>query len=108
RRRDHGAVVRGNAHPRRAPARVRGGNQLMSQKTAAKSPITGPLKDSDRDATGKALQATLVDLVDLHLTAKQAHWNVVGQFFRDVHLHLDELVSTARSLADDVAERAAT
>ncbi|MHA6798011.1 Dps family protein [Bounagaea algeriensis] len=80
----------------------------MAQRTAAKTPITGPLKDSDRDATGKALQATLVDLVDLHLTAKQAHWNVVGEFFRDVHLHLDELVSTARSLADDVAERAAT
>lgn len=81
----------------------------MAQKTAVKQgPISGPLKESDRETTGKALQNTLVDLVDLHLTAKQAHWNVVGEFFRDVHLHLDELVTTARNRADDVAERAAT
>ena len=79
----------------------------MAKKSAAKAPITSPLSDSDRDITGKALQATLVDLVDLHLVAKQAHWNVVGRFFRDVHLQLDELVTTARGFADDVAERAA-
>ncbi len=42
------------------------------------------------------------------MVAKQAHWNVVGRFFRDVHLQLDELVVTARTYADDVAERAAT
>jgi starvation-inducible DNA-binding protein len=28
--------------------------------------------------------------------AKQAHWNLVGRQFHDVHLHLDELVDTAR------------
>ncbi|GAA4863329.1 MULTISPECIES: Dps family protein [Saccharopolyspora] len=79
----------------------------MAQKTAQKAPITGALNDSDRDITGKTLQGTLVDLIDLHLVAKQAHWNVVGKFFRDVHLQLDELVSTARGFADDVAERCA-
>ncbi|MER7076531.1 starvation-inducible DNA-binding protein [Saccharopolyspora kobensis] len=71
------------------------------------APITSPLNDQDQDITGKLLQATLLDLIDLHLVAKQAHWNVVGRFFRDVHLHLDELVTTARGFADDVAERAA-
>ncbi|MCX2732586.1 DNA starvation/stationary phase protection protein [Saccharopolyspora sp. NFXS83] len=75
--------------------------------TASQSPITSPLNDSDKDITGKALQGTLVDLIDLHLVAKQAHWNVVGRFFRDVHLQLDELVTAARGFADDVAERAA-
>lgn len=75
--------------------------------TATTSPITSPLSDSDKDITGKALQGTLVDLIDLHLMAKQAHWNVVGRFFRDVHLQLDELVTAARGFADDVAERAA-
>jgi starvation-inducible DNA-binding protein len=73
-----------------------------------RGPITGPLKEADRDITGKALQGSLVDLVDLHLVAKQAHWNVTGQFFRSVHLQLDELVAAARGFADDVAERAAT
>lgn len=72
------------------------------------APITSPLGDSERDITAKALQGTLVDLVDLHLAAKQAHWNVVGTHFRDVHLHLDELVNTGRTFADSVAERAAT
>ncbi len=79
----------------------------MAQKKN-QGPITGPLNDSERDITGKALQGSLVDLVDLHLVAKQAHWNVTGQFFRSVHLQLDELVTAARGFADDVAERAAT
>lgn len=79
----------------------------MVQKTAKKAPITSALGNSERDITGRVLQSTLLDLVDLHLVAKQAHWNVVGRHFRDVHLHLDELVSAARGFADDVAERAA-
>jgi starvation-inducible DNA-binding protein len=72
----------------------------------AKSPITSPLGDGEREATGAVLQATLVDLVDLSLIAKQAHWNVVGTNFRSAHLQLDELVSAARTYTDDVAERA--
>ncbi|WP_214403837.1 Dps family protein [Pseudonocardia lacus] len=70
-------------------------------------PITSPLGDQERDITADALQATLVDLVDLSLVAKQAHWNLVGRQFHDVHLHLDELVETARSYSDKVAERLA-
>jgi starvation-inducible DNA-binding protein len=79
----------------------------MAQKTALKAPVTGALGNAERDITGRILQSTLVDLVDLHLVAKQAHWNVVGRFFRDVHLQLDELVSAAREHADEVAERCA-
>ena len=75
---------------------------------AEKAPITSSLTNSDREVTTKALQGALLDLVDLHLMAKQAHWNVVGKQFRDVHLQLDELVTTARGFADDVAERIAT
>lgn len=71
-----------------------------------KSPITSPLGDAEREATGAVLQATLVDLIDLSLIAKQAHWNVVGQNFRSAHLQLDELVSASRQYVDDVAERA--
>ncbi|WP_394614433.1 Dps family protein [Lentzea sp. JNUCC 0626] len=73
----------------------------------AKNPITSPLPDADRDAVGAVLQATLVDLVDLSLIGKQAHWNVIGKNFRSVHLQLDELVVLARNAADQVAERAA-
>lgn len=42
------------------------------------------------------LQAVLVDLIALDLVGKQAHWNIVGPNFRDLHLNLDELVHVAR------------
>ncbi|HVV10861.1 DNA starvation/stationary phase protection protein Dps [Amycolatopsis sp.] len=72
----------------------------------ANSPIKSPLPESDKEITGNVLQSTLVDLVDLSLIAKQAHWNVVGTNFRSAHLQLDELVATARNYVDAVAERA--
>ena len=52
-----------------------------------------------------ALQQVLVDLIELHLQGKQAHWNVVGTNFRDLHLQLDEVVDFAREASDTVAER---
>lgn len=51
------------------------------------------------------LQRVLVDLIQLHLQGKQAHWNVVGKNFRDLHLQLDEIVEEAREFSDTVAER---
>jgi starvation-inducible DNA-binding protein len=51
------------------------------------------------------LQQVLVDLVELHLQGKQAHWNVIGTNFRDLHLQLDEIVDIAREASDTVAER---
>ncbi|WP_433286856.1 Dps family protein [Pseudonocardia sp. CA-142604] len=51
------------------------------------------------------LQRVLADLIELHLQGKQAHWNVVGQNFRDLHLQLDELVDAAREAGDTIAER---
>ncbi|MEU6096104.1 DNA starvation/stationary phase protection protein [Streptomyces sp. NPDC047079] len=53
----------------------------------------------------RALQQILVDLVELHLQGKQAHWNLVGRNFRDLHLQLDEIVDEARESADAIAER---
>jgi starvation-inducible DNA-binding protein len=52
-----------------------------------------------------SLQQVLVDLIELSLQGKQAHWNVVGHNFRDLHLQLDEIVDAAREYADDIAER---
>ena len=51
------------------------------------------------------LQRVLVDLIELGIQGKQAHWNVVGTNFRDLHLQLDELVDFAREGSDTVAER---
>jgi starvation-inducible DNA-binding protein len=56
-------------------------------------------------ALSGALQRVLVDLIELHLQGKQAHWNVVGTNFRDLHLQLDEVVDFAREASDTIAER---
>jgi starvation-inducible DNA-binding protein len=65
-----------------------------------------PLGNHEREQIGHQLQAALVDLVDLSLIGKQLHWSVVGPLFRPLHVQLDELVDSWRSLADTVAERA--
>ncbi|MCU1548242.1 MAG: DNA-binding ferritin-like protein (oxidative damage protectant) [Arthrobacter sp.] len=51
------------------------------------------------------MQAVLADLIQLHVQGKQAHWNIVGTNFRDLHLQLDEIVEAARGFADETAER---
>ena len=38
------------------------------------------------------LQKVLVDLLELQMQGKQAHWNVVGKNFRDTHRVLDEII----------------
>jgi starvation-inducible DNA-binding protein len=55
---------------------------------------------------GAYLQATLVELTDLSLQAKQAHWNLTGPQFLPLHTHLDTLTAGLRTAADEVAERA--
>jgi starvation-inducible DNA-binding protein len=57
------------------------------------------------DQLGDNLQKVLVDLIELHLQGKQAHWSVVGKNFRDLHLQLDEIIEAARAFSDEVAER---
>jgi starvation-inducible DNA-binding protein len=64
-----------------------------------------PITADDREVAAE-LQGALVDLIDLALIGKHAHWNVVGPHFRSVHGELDVLVESWRELGDAVAERA--
>lgn len=61
-------------------------------------------KEAQAEVTSR-LQPLLVDLIELSLTGKQLHWNVVGDRFKPLHEHLDEVVAQYRSWSDDVAER---
>ncbi|MDJ0386064.1 DNA starvation/stationary phase protection protein [Streptomyces sp. G-G2] len=70
------------------------------------SVVKSALPEADLKIVGEALQGALVDLIDLALVAKQVHWNVVGPRFRSVHLQLDDVVASARTHSDVVAERA--
>ncbi|MFJ4622969.1 Dps family protein [Streptomyces sp. NPDC088812] len=67
--------------------------------------VKSPLPDADLKTVAEALQGALVDLIDLSLVAKQVHWNVVGPRFRSIHLQLDDVVASARTHTDAVAER---
>ena len=66
-----------------------------------------PMDAENREVVAE-LQSMLVELIDLALIGKQAHWNVEGPHFRSLHLELDELVDTWRTLGDQVAERVVT
>ena len=54
-----------------------------------------------------ALQQSLVDLIQLSLQAKQAHWNIQGEGFQSLHEFLDGVVADARVALDEFAERLA-
>ena len=54
------------------------------------------------------LQDRLVALIDLQLTLKHVHWNVVGPTFIGVHQMIDPQVDAVRVMVDEVAERIAT
>lgn len=84
-----------------------------SSKTAT-TPATGsssaPRENDEKGflaskALRDSLQSVLVDLIELSVQGKQAHWNVVGRNFRDTHRQLDEIIAAAREFSDVVAER---
>jgi starvation-inducible DNA-binding protein len=54
------------------------------------------------------LEQRLVALIDLQLTLKHVHWNVVGPNFIAVHEMLDPQTEAVRGFTDAVAERIAT
>jgi len=72
---------------------------------ASATPIRSTLDEDGRAAVASRLQPLLVDLLELSLTGKQLHWNVVGSNFKPLHEHLDEVVAEYRTWSDDVAER---
>ncbi|GAA1797254.1 DNA starvation/stationary phase protection protein [Luedemannella flava] len=78
---------------------------MATRRTSSTNELTG-LVNVDVNTVGTLLQDTLVELTDLHLRGKQAHWNLAGPTFKQVHEQLDEVVDGVRAAADEVAERA--
>jgi starvation-inducible DNA-binding protein len=69
--------------------------------------MTTPAPVATAGRATEILQAALVELIDLSLQGKQAHWAVTGPMFKPVHEHLDAIVDDLRTAYDDVAERMA-
>jgi starvation-inducible DNA-binding protein len=81
----------------------------MSTVTLQTAPFKrSVLQQTEQNVVAAHLQDTLVDLVDLSLVAKQAHWNVTGRQFTPVHEFLDEVTDSVRDFSDEVAERCIT
>ena len=83
-------------HTTKAPA---GGGARTTRRQNAEKGFTASKALTDN------MQRVLVDLLELQMQGKQAHWNVVGKNFRDTHRVLDEIIEDARVFSDTVAER---
>src|SRR5215213_6042326 len=66
------------------------------------------LSTDEANRINQLLQGRLTALIDLELTLKHIHWNVVGPTFIGVHQMIDPQVDAVRLMVDAVAERIAT
>src|SRR5699024_8662522 len=65
------------------------------------------LSSAEGDKVAGILQERLAALIDLSLTLKHVHWNVVGPHFIAVHEMIDPHVDEVRAMVDETAERIA-
>lgn len=70
--------------------------------------IKSPIKEQAIQGVAVELQTSLVEMIDLGLLGKQAHWNVVGPHFLTLHQQLDTFVDSFRLISDELAERCVT
>lgn len=83
----------------------------MSPAPSSTAPIRTTVPGLDREQSAELvgiMQERLSALLDLQLTLKHIHWNVVGVSFIAVHEMLDPQVDAVRAMSDAVAERIAT
>lgn len=81
-------------------------------KTLAKKSSKNGLHHTRIDLSAKSrtqlvdlLNETLADTFDLYSQVKQAHWNVKGEHFYQLHLLFDEIAGELLEFVDEVAER---
>jgi starvation-inducible DNA-binding protein len=87
---------------------MKGRNHNMpATKTATTMfPTHIDLPESDREPLIELLNGRLADTVDLYSQIKQAHWNVKGSTFFQLHLLFDQLAAEVFPYIDVIAERA--
>lgn len=75
-----------------------------SQRTAFETRIDLP--EGGREKLVELLNARLADGFDLYSQLKQAHWNVKGSDFIQLHELYDEIAESVLAFVDEIAERA--
>ncbi len=78
-----------------------------NQHKIAKFTVPG-MNETTASRVLSTLDNRMVALLDLALTLKHVHWNVVGPNFISVHEMLDPQVDAVRDMTDTIAERIAT
>jgi starvation-inducible DNA-binding protein len=79
----------------------------MLQHIDARATAALPGVDWDlSESLARRLNRDLATLTDLTAVYKQAHWNVLGSNFAELHRLFDELADETRAYVDLVAERA--
>jgi starvation-inducible DNA-binding protein len=80
---------------------------MTATKTAAPAfPTHIDLPEHDRQPLVELLNERLADTADLYSQVKQAHWNVKGPNFFQLHLLFDQLAGEVFPFIDLIAERA--
>lgn len=82
---------------------------MPATKTATATPTFAThidLPESDRQPLIGLLNGRLADTADLYSQVKQAHWNVKGPNFFQLHQLFDQLASEVFPYIDLIAERA--
>jgi starvation-inducible DNA-binding protein len=76
------------------------------QSTATINRAVPGLDATVRDGLVDGLNRSLAGLTDLTAAYKQAHWNVIGSDFSQLHQLFDEFAAQTREYMDLIAERA--
>lgn len=100
--------ARSSIVPTRFGTRTTGYDRSMTNTTIDPDATVAGVSKDDAAATVATLQQRLASLLDLQLTLKHVHWNVVGPNFIAVHEMIDPQVDEVRAMSDAVAERIAT
>lgn len=80
---------------------------MLHTETPVSSHVLG-LDEALRDHLVASLNQSLANLTDLAAACKQAHWNVAGPSFAQLHELFDRFADQTREYTDMVAERAVT
>jgi starvation-inducible DNA-binding protein len=79
----------------------------MATKTAPRTFATRiDIPEERREKLVELLNARLADSLDLYSQLKQAHWNVKGRDFIQLHELYDEVAESVIEYVDEIAERA--
>ncbi len=80
-------------------------SESKSRNSASKMGAPVDLPSSERKALIALLNQLLADTFDLVSQTKQAHWNVKGPQFMQLHLFYDTLYEGLEVYVDEIAER---